>query len=68
MLQRAKTKFRSRLDRAFCKLDDKWTLERLQLIGMDAIRGEFHKGLPVLPSDHFGLLLELKRNEISDLT
>lgn len=68
MLRRGRTRYRSRLDRAFCKLDSDWALEGMLLVGTEPIQGEVHNGLPVLPSDHFGLLLQVKRNEIVDLT
>ncbi|KAL1199013.1 hypothetical protein V5N11_028354 [Cardamine amara subsp. amara] len=61
---------RKRLDRIFCRLDD-YKLGGIEMVGKEAIpglsyvkekkvRGETKKlELPVLPSDHFGLLLTL---------
>jgi tyrosyl-DNA phosphodiesterase 2 len=54
--------------RAFVKLKD-WRLQSVQLVGTQAIPGvtyvqELRTGrsrqLPVLPSDHFGLLVRLQ--------
>ena len=60
--------FRTRLDRIFAKLAD-WEPESIEMVGQEAIPGLVHtktrRGkevqLPVLPSDHYGLLLRLKR-------
>ena len=60
----------SRLDRVFAKLGD-WRVAAMRLVGTEPIAGAtYHKPLPrgrggtrplpVLPSDHFGLLLELE--------
>jgi tyrosyl-DNA phosphodiesterase 2 len=62
---------RKRLDRFFCHLND-FTLESIERVGMKPIPGiTFEKEmkmkkksaqavkLPVLPSDHFGLLLKI---------
>ncbi|XP_073127612.1 uncharacterized protein [Henckelia pumila] len=62
-----------RLDRFVCKLKD-FKVREIEMIGMDAIEGLSHikekrvKGqvtklvLPVLPSDHYGLLLTICHN------
>ncbi|XP_073309323.1 uncharacterized protein [Primulina huaijiensis] len=62
-----------RLDRFVCKLKD-FKVKEIEMIGMDAIEGLSHikekrvKGqvtklvLPVLPSDHYGLLLTICHN------
>lgn len=59
-----------RLDRAFCKLND-FQVCKMELVGTEAIPGLTYKKnrkvkgksvelvLPVFPSDHFGLHLEL---------
>uniref|UniRef100_J3KVA5 RanBP2-type domain-containing protein n=1 Tax=Oryza brachyantha TaxID=4533 RepID=J3KVA5_ORYBR len=64
----ANRKMQKRLDRFLCKLAD-FKIDSIQMIGKDAIPGvtyfkekkvrkEVHKlELPVLPSDHFGLVL-----------
>lgn len=60
--------FRTRLDRVFAKLAD-WEPESIEMVGQEAIPGLLHtkvrRGkevqLPVLPSDHYGLLLRLRR-------
>ena len=60
--------FRTRLDRMFAKLAD-WEPETIEMVGQEAIPGLVYtkmqrgkeKRLPVLPSDHYGLLLRLKR-------
>jgi hypothetical protein len=49
---------RWRLDRAFLKLTH-WKLESVELVGKEAIPNEEYKGKPMLPSDHFGLLVKL---------
>lgn len=49
---------RLRLDRAFCKLHS-WQLRSLKLVGKQALPGLSFEGRPVLPSDHYGLLLGL---------
>lgn len=54
-----KSKIRRRLDRAFCRLTH-WRLAGMELVGQQALPGGLrHEGRPVLPSDHFGLLLRL---------
>lgn len=62
-----------RLDRFLCKLND-FKLKKINMIGMDPIPGVSYLKekrvrnrvqtleLPVLPSDHFGLLLEIHSN------
>jgi tyrosyl-DNA phosphodiesterase 2 len=50
---------RRRLDRVFCRLR-RWRLASLELVGRQALPGLQWEGRPVLPSDHFGLLLELR--------
>eukprot|EP00252_Welwitschia_mirabilis_P009251 TRINITY_DN2167_c0_g1_i1.p1 TRINITY_DN2167_c0_g1~~TRINITY_DN2167_c0_g1_i1.p1 ORF type:complete len:284 (+),score=53.63 TRINITY_DN2167_c0_g1_i1:915-1766(+) len=62
---------RKRLDRIFCHLND-FEIESIDMIGKDPIPGLFYVkekkikqetkvlDLPVLPSDHFGLLLKFK--------
>ncbi|KAL4428035.1 hypothetical protein ABPG75_002124 [Micractinium tetrahymenae] len=52
-------RLRRRLDRIFCKLR-RWRLEGLDLVGRQALPGLQWEGRPVLPSDHFGLLLRLR--------
>lgn len=52
-----------RLDRFVCKLQD-FRMERIDMIGRDAIPGISYynikgKELPVLPSDHYGLVLTI---------
>ncbi|PSC75334.1 Endonuclease exonuclease phosphatase family isoform B [Micractinium conductrix] len=49
---------RRRLDRVFCRLRC-WRLAGLELVGRQPLPGLQFEGRPVLPSDHFGLLLEL---------
>ncbi len=53
-----KTRIRRRLDRAFCRLG-RWRLAGMHMVGQQALPGLLHEGRPVLPSDHFGLLLQL---------
>ncbi|KAH7430901.1 hypothetical protein KP509_08G019900 [Ceratopteris richardii] len=67
---------RKRLDRFFCHLQD-FSLESIEMVGTQAIpgvmfetevkvKGESKKvQLPVLPSDHFGLLLKIAQNRES---
>ncbi|KAK0578677.1 hypothetical protein LWI29_014265 [Acer saccharum] len=57
---------RKRLDRFVCNLND-FKLDAIEMIGLEAIPGvsysekEMRKGArPVLPSDHYGLLLQLR--------
>lgn len=50
---------RRRLDRVFVKLQH-WRLHSMEMVGQQALPGLQHDGRPVLPSDHFGLLLELR--------
>lgn len=60
-------RLRKRLDRVFCKTS-KWKLESIRMVGMQALPGLTHtklykKGptvLPILPSDHFGLVATFK--------
>ena len=60
--------FRARLDRIFVKLAD-WEAQSIEMVGREAIPGLTYskmvrgkeKQLPVLPSDHYGLLLRLRR-------
>ena len=60
--------FRTRLDRIFVKLAD-WEAQSIEMVGREAIPGLIYskmvrgkeKRLPVLPSDHYGLLLHLRR-------
>jgi len=60
--------FRTRLDRIFVKLAD-WEAQNIEMVGREAIPGLIYsrmvrgkeKRLPVLPSDHYGLLLRLRR-------
>jgi len=59
MLRKYKNPLRLRLDRAFCKLQ-RWDLEDLRIVGRQAIGAARFEGRPVLPSDHFGLVLKLK--------
>ncbi|XP_010929548.1 uncharacterized protein [Elaeis guineensis] len=66
-------KLQKRLDRFICSLQD-FKLDSIQMVGMEAIPGltyckerkvkkEFQKlVLPVLPSDHYGLLLNISRS------
>ena len=54
-----KRKLQLRLDRAFCKLPG-WELESIDRVGMEAIPGKEFEGRPVLPSDHYGLLMKLR--------
>ena len=49
---------RLRLDRAFIKSNN-WKLESIEMLGKEAIPNERYNGKPVLPSDHFGLLVKL---------
>ena len=58
MIKRGPWSLRLRLDRAFFKSNN-WVLEGIELLGKDAIEGEEFEGKPVLPSDHFGLLVKL---------
>lgn len=60
--------FTNRLDRIFVKSAG-WKAESIEMVGREAIPGLSYskrvrgkeKRLPVLPSDHYGLLLRLKR-------
>ncbi|XP_073005855.1 uncharacterized protein [Typha latifolia] len=56
-------KLQKRLDRFMCKLRD-FRMVSVEMIGLDAIAGlyaenKYGKMAPVLPSDHFGLLLTI---------
>ncbi|KAI3428797.1 hypothetical protein D9Q98_007616 [Chlorella vulgaris] len=51
-------RIRRRLDRVWVKLS-RWRLHRMELVGREALPGLQFEGRPVLPSDHFGLLLTL---------
>lgn len=53
------SRMRRRLDRAFVKLQH-WRLDRAELLGREPLPGLQFEGRPVLPSDHFGLLVVLK--------
>ena len=61
MLRQYKTPLRRRLDRVFVRLRH-WRLHAMEMLGQDALPGGGlrFEGRPVLPSDHFGLLLELR--------
>ncbi|XP_039118292.1 5'-tyrosyl-DNA phosphodiesterase-like [Dioscorea cayenensis subsp. rotundata] len=54
-----------RLDRFVCKLED-CSMKNVEMIGKKPIPGMFHhnkgKVLPVLPSDHYGLILTISVN------
>lgn len=52
-------RIRRRLDRVFAKLH-RWRLHSMELVGREALPGLRFEGRPVLPSDHFGLLLVLR--------
>ena len=56
-------KIRRRLDRVFVKLVD-WRLHHIDMVGMQPIPGVTYnqrtRTHPVLPSDHFGLLVTLE--------
>lgn len=52
-------RIRRRLDRAFCRLR-RWRLQSAELVGREPLPGLSFEGRPVLPSDHFGLLLMLR--------
>eukprot|EP00850_Spirogloea_muscicola_P024955 SM001842S04066 [mRNA] locus=s1842:83:1717:- [translate_table: standard] len=64
-------RLRKRLDRVFCRLAD-YELESIEMVGQEAIEGAvFEKErtvkrvravvqLPVLPSDHYGLLVRIR--------
>ena len=55
-----RSRIRRRLDRAFCRLGaGGWRLAGMELVGREPLPGLQHEGRPVLPSDHFGLLLRL---------
>jgi len=58
MIKRGPWSLQLRLDRAFFK-SNQWLLESIELLGKDAIEGVKYEGKPVLPSDHFGLLVKL---------
>lgn len=51
-------RIRRRLDRALCRLTH-WRLAGAELVGRVPLPALRHAGRPVLPSDHFGLLLRL---------
>ena len=51
-------RIRRRLDRALCRLA-RWRLAGAELVGRAPLPALRHAGRPVLPSDHFGLLLRL---------
>lgn len=57
-----KSRIHRRLDRVFVKLR-RWRLHSMELLGQQALPGLQFEGRPVLPSDHFGLLLRLAPNE-----
>ena len=52
-------RIRRRLDRVFVRAA-RWRLHSMQLLGQEALPGLVFEGRPVLPSDHFGLLLEMR--------
>ncbi|KAL3696801.1 hypothetical protein R1sor_010877 [Riccia sorocarpa] len=68
------SRLQKRLDRFFCHLNN-FKVESLEMVGTHAIPGLTYlkerkvkkevqmQTLPVYPSDHFGLLLKLQRNE-----
>ena len=64
------SRFRTRLDRIFAKLAD-WEPESMEMVGQDALPGlaysKVYRGKDVrarvLPSDHYGLLLRLRRGK-----
>eukprot|EP00246_Nothoceros_aenigmaticus_P004087 TRINITY_DN1542_c0_g2_i1.p1 TRINITY_DN1542_c0_g2~~TRINITY_DN1542_c0_g2_i1.p1 ORF type:complete len:283 (+),score=45.50 TRINITY_DN1542_c0_g2_i1:90-851(+) len=68
---------RSRLDRIFCHLKD-FVLESIEMVGLQEIPGVTYEKekkvrkqvqlitLPVLPSDHFGLVLKIRHKENGD--
>ena len=59
MLRQYKTPLRRRLDRVWVRLRH-WRLGAMEMVGQDPVPGGLRfEGRPVLPSDHFGLLLEL---------
>jgi hypothetical protein len=58
MIKRGPWSLRLRLDRAFFK-STLWKLENIELLGKDAIPNQVYDGKPVLPSDHFGVLVQL---------
>lgn len=53
------SRIRRRLDRLFCRLRA-WRLHAAELVGRQPLPGLQHEGRPVLPSDHFGLLVTLR--------
>lgn len=58
MLKAYARPIRRRLDRLFCRLRA-WRLHAAELVGRQPLPGLQHEGRPVLPSDHFGLLVTL---------
>lgn len=58
MIKRGPWKLQLRLDRAFFK-SNLWKLISIDLVGRDALPGMRYEGKPVLPSDHFGMLVKL---------
>ncbi|XP_073006257.1 uncharacterized protein [Typha latifolia] len=63
MLKGRKSLLQKRLDRFMCKLRD-FSLDSVEMIGLDPIPdlhavNNYRKMAPVLPSDHFGLLLTI---------
>lgn len=46
-----------------CRLGRRWRLKEMELVGHEPLPGLTYQGRPVLPSDHFGLLLELEAVE-----
>jgi len=63
------TSVSARARRRFCLRLRGWAAERIELTGQSAIRGEFvldHKDVktgkhyPITPSDHYGILLQLR--------
>ena len=52
-------RIRRRLDRVFVRLRH-WRLHSMELVGREALPGLDYDGRPVLPSDHFGVLLVLR--------
>lgn len=62
MLGSYKRPLRRRLDRAFMRLR-KWEVAGVDMVGQEEVLGVRFEGKPVLPSDHYGLLIKLKAKE-----
>jgi hypothetical protein len=54
-----RSRIRHRLDRVWGRLQH-WRLHSAELVGQEALPGLRSEGRPVLPSDHFGLLVTLE--------